>query len=709
MTRKRIIPVALLLCVFVLSLAVAGWWFGARRTKTTHVILISIDTLRADHLGCYGYPKDITPNIDGLAAEGVRFANVVSPVPLTLPSHSSILTGATPVRHGVHKNESNRLADSNVTLAEILQAEGYATGAIVSSFILDSQFGLRQGFDSYNDEFPISTREAKFSERKAGATTRLAVEWLEQHAKDEKAFLFLHYYDPHVEYEPPQPFASQWRGDPYAGEVAYVDHCVGQVLRKLKEFGLYERSIVILTSDHGEMLGDHGELTHGYFIYESAIKVPLIVKLPGHSRSRDVARIAGLVDIVPTICGAVGIAPPPHVDGKDLRDDLLGRAAGQSERRLYCESTVAQNYGANPLLGMVGQQWKYIETTRPEFYDLDADPKEATNLYARHPHRVREMSDVLKSVIVAQGAAAPQSKVALSAEARARLESLGYISVGETGDVTMQADKPDAKDLLDYHQTLLKCMMSLQPGRSRAEDIPIMRKLVAQRPQVVVSRWVLAKMLAAHSEYAEALEHYNELLRQRPNDAASYGQRGYVREKLGDMQGAMADYGRSIELESDETHSRMLYGRLLAKQGKFRQALANVNEVLRADPSMRGAWYLRGTIYVNLGDLKAALSDYDEQIRREPNHVGAHMNRGSVRFQLGDPQGAVDDWHDVMRLKPDAVGAYVNAAKARSRMGDRAGAIVELERCLENVPEGQVQQIQRIEAILSQLRRGASQ
>ena len=254
----------LLLGLIVIAIVMAGWFlFGL--TKDTgeirNVLLISIDTCRADYLSCYGYPRETTPNIDELAREGILFENVISPVPLTLPAHSSMLTGTIPPYHRVHNNIDYKLGLSNVTLAEILKEVGFTTSAFISSFIMDSQFGLDQGFDTYNDSFEKTYSSVGINERKAGETSRLAAQWLDEH-KDESFFLFLHYYDPHKSYEPPKPFASKFPQNPYAGEIAYTDDYIGQVITRLKELGLYDSTLIIITSDHGEMLGEHGEPAH---------------------------------------------------------------------------------------------------------------------------------------------------------------------------------------------------------------------------------------------------------------------------------------------------------------------------------------------------------------------------------------------------------------------------------------------------------------
>jgi arylsulfatase A-like enzyme len=311
--------IILLLAIIVVAVIVihSGQSNRTWQEEIENIVLISIDTCRADYLSCYGYERKTTPNIDSVAEGSILFENVITPIPQTLPAHCSMLTGTTPLYHGIHDNLGYQLGPSNITLAEILSENGYKTGAVIGSFVLDSQFGLKQGFDSYSDHFEDEVTTGRFIERKAEEVSRFGIEWLQKNY-NENFFLFLHYYDPHFRYEPPEPFASSFEDNLYAGEVAYTDHCIGQVIQKLKKLGVYDSTLLIITSDHGEMLGEHGEIEHGYFIYQSAIKVPLIIKLAGQNKPQKISHLASLNDIVPTICGLLGIQPPSCIQGKDL-------------------------------------------------------------------------------------------------------------------------------------------------------------------------------------------------------------------------------------------------------------------------------------------------------------------------------------------------------------------------------------------------------
>ncbi len=386
---KKSLVFYILLAVLVTAFISAGWFLIARvksGSSIDNVVLISIDTCRADYLSCYGYPRETTPNIDQLAAEGIRFENVISPVPLTLPGHSSMLTGTIPVYHSVHDNIGFRLGQEQLTLAEILRQKGFRTGAVISAFVLDSQFGMDQGFDSYNDHFEKQHKAIDRSERLGDETSRVANEWIEQN-KEDNFFLFVHYYDPHYQYVPPEPFASKFGDSPYAGEIAFTDHCIGQVLDKLKELGLYDSTLMIITSDHGETLGEYGEQTHSYYIYQSAIKVPLIFRLPNMSSGKTVKDLVGLVDIVPTVCNLLDIEVPGQVQGKDLSHAALG-IPGEEPDSVYLQILGTGWPSRRKWLGL----WRGVRTRRYTYarwkdrggmrvlYDQEEDPLEMRNL-----------------------------------------------------------------------------------------------------------------------------------------------------------------------------------------------------------------------------------------------------------------------------------------------------------------------------------------
>ena len=370
-----------ILAVLVVVVGCSIWvlfFRDAPGTKIRNVVLISIDTCRADHLSCYGYERKTTPHIDAVAGEGVLFTRAHSTNPITLPAHSSMLTGTNPSYHGVHGNRNYRLSDANVSLAEIMRDHGYQTAAFVIAFVLDARFGLDQGFETYDDHVSADPGRLFISERSGGDTSRQAIKWLDNRGR-EPFFLFLHYFDPHAKHDPPEPFTSRFLDAPYAGEIAYTDHCIGQIIEKLKSLGIYDSTLLVSTSDHGESIGEHEEDTHGYFIYQSTIRVPFIIKTPGCASQRKLDGPVSIVDVVPTVLGLLGITSPPQLDGKDL-SRLLFEEGEPAHRYVYCESLWPTKYGCNGLFGLVHDRWKYIWTTRPELYDLMRDPDETTNL-----------------------------------------------------------------------------------------------------------------------------------------------------------------------------------------------------------------------------------------------------------------------------------------------------------------------------------------
>lgn len=527
------------------GLFVFSQWMGRRGNPP--IILISIDTCRADYLSCYRPDRETTPNIDALAGHATLFERVVSPVPITLPSHSSMLTGLIPPMHGVRNQPGFALPDAARTIPEVLGDHGYTTGAIVSAYVLNEGFGLGQGFEIYDDDFQASRSHGWGNERVGDETSAVAIEWLREHA-DERFFLFLHYYDPHLPYEAPEPFATQFPDDAYAAEIAYVDHCIGKVLDELKALEIYDESLIIITADHGEMLGEHGEESHQFFVYESAIKVPLLIKLPGQQTARRVEDVVGLVDIAPTVY-ALTNAQKPWTNGQDLSAKLdgpasgKGIAAGEATRYLYSESTMPLAYGANPVMAQVGRQWKYIHSTRPELYDLVADPAEAVNLAAEQPHRARDMQLRISEALKGNSGAA-QGETAVSAEQRERLESLGYAGVSSAGgEAVFDPDREDAKDLIDVHVAFTR---TLEADPAEAEEL--VRQFLDKWPNTRVFRLSLGRLLKKQERYDEAIEQFSALIGFLPEEGVAYVERGLAREQVGDVDGAKADLTKAQEL-----------------------------------------------------------------------------------------------------------------------------------------------------------------
>jgi arylsulfatase A-like enzyme/Tfp pilus assembly protein PilF len=620
-----------------------------------NVLLISIDTLRADHVGAYGFPRPTTPNIDAVAREGVLFKDVHTPVPMTLPAHVSMLTGTLPPTHGLRDNLQNRLPEGSATLAARLKARGFTTGAIVSSFVLDRRFGTGQGFDTYDDRFQAEHKIGDLAERKGDETTRVARDWLEGH-KNEPFFLFVHFYDPHEPYEPPEPFASQWKDRPYEGEVAFADHCVGQVLEKLRQLGLHDSTLIVITGDHGEMLGEHGELNHGFFIYEGALRVPLVVRVPrAPAAPRQVDLPVSLIDIVPTVLSLVGAEVPKDVQGMDLSPWLAGRGAGGGARPLYAETvTPTRYYGTSSLLGVIVDGWKYIETSRPELYDLRSDPAEAVNLLLREPVRADALGKTLVSILTAAGRApgpAPES-AALDEAARQRLAALGYL--GRSGDAASHGfdrTKEDPKDLIGFFRTDQR-LNKLVEDKKYPEARALCEDMLRQRPGFADCHLQMSKIAAASGNLDAALKAAAKAVALGPKNERAHLQLAALLQERGDLDGAIGHLRQALALEPSAPDARLLLGRALADKGQLDEAASLLGATASAQPESARAALQLGYVLAKQGKLAEAVVSYRRALSLDPGSAEAHAYLGSALASQAQWDEAISHFERALAARP---------------------------------------------------------
>jgi arylsulfatase A-like enzyme/Flp pilus assembly protein TadD len=660
----------------VLAVVVLGVWLlrpSAIFSKDVrNIVLISIDTCRADYLGCYGFGRETTPNIDAVAKQSVLFENVISSFPLTLPAHGSMITGTIPPYHGVHDNLDYRLGDSNVTLAELLKEHGFVTGAIISTFVLDSQFGVSQGFDSFNDRFEEQHMAGTISERRGHEATRFALEWLDEH-REEIFFLFLHYYDPHTDYVPPEPFASRFADDLYAGEIAYTDYCIGQVIERLKMLGLYDSTLVIITSDHGEMLGEHGEEDHGYFIYQSAIKVPLLFKLPGQRRSKIIKDLVGLVDIVPTVCGFLGIRPPEEVQGEDLSGYFARRSALQKDRYIYTESLYATKYNANTLLGVVTDRWKYIQTTRPELYDLIEDPHESKNLIEQHAQRARILQDRLKQILEQTiRRHGTDSKAESDEQTRKRLESLGDIGGAVAEDFEFDQSKDDPKDLIGFHLSNAKVHELIGQGMN-TDAKSLCRELLAQRPDSSEIHRLLGKIAFGEDDKENAKAYMLESLRLNPNQSDLHNNLSVIFAEQDKHGQAIAHLTESLRIDPYQLVAHNNLAALLEKQGKLDQAIEHFAESLRLKHNQPDIHVKIGNVLYRLRRFNEAIKHWAESLQlnaKEPHVIRNKL--GSAFYRLGRFDEAIENWNESLKLEPEQPEIKNNIAAALAQAGNKS-------------------------------------
>ena len=609
----------LILLLLLILLALLGLWFRpgsyGKAEDIRNVLLISIDTCRADHLSCYGYKSKTTPNIDAVAADGMLFENVIAPIPETLPSHSSMLTGTIPPYHGVHDNAGGYLADeSNITLAEILKDAGFVTAAAVSAVVLDSQFGINQGFDYYDDRFQTPLQGEVIEQRQAGETTAVALEWLEEN-KDKRFFFFLHYCDPHALCKPPQPFASRFASNLYAGEIAYTDQCIGRVLSKLKEFGLYDSTLIIITSDHGEMRGEHGESTHMYFIYQGAMRVPLIIRLPAQTMGARIKSLAGIIDIAPTVCGLLNIEIPEHVQGVNLFATAERENDSARDRHLFCESLYPTKYKANSLLGVVNDRFKYIQTTRPELYDLIADPGETNNLAEEQPQRVRVLKKELVQMIEQSVRKDPtQRKVQVDPETIAKLEALGYVGGPVTEDFSFDQTKDDPKDLLQYHTLNMRIQFHFVL-KEYAKVRILAQQMIQQQPDLPFGYEQLGSAALEQKDFSKAIFYFEKAIEITPDNAQTYNNRAIAYGSKGQYDLATRDLNRAIELNPRDIKAYCNRGLAHRANKEYDQAISDINRAIELNPSYAQAFYNRGLVYSSKGEYNLAIRDFEEAVK----------------------------------------------------------------------------------------------
>ncbi len=677
-------------------LAVVALWFfrhsDSQPGEIRNVLLISIDTCRADYLSCYGYKRKTTPNIDALAKKGTLFTNVISPVPLTLPAHSTMLTGTIPPYHGVHANIDYKLDQSNVTLADTLKDNDFTTGAIVSAFVLNSGTGLGKGFDSYNDKFEEEILGSnQYAERQGTETTRFALDWLDSH-KDDKFFLFLHYYDPHDKYDPPQPFASRFKSNLYAGEIAFTDHCIGKVLARLKGLGLDDSTLIIITGDHGEMLDEHGEKTHGYFIYQSAIKVPLIFKLPGQRKGKVLKEMVGLVDIVPTIYSLLGIEAPNYLQGTSLVDLIRGDEPAKQERHIYCESLFPTKYNANSLLGVLTNRFKYIQTTRPELYDVSSDPQEGNDLITQEPHRARILRDKLAEILEQSLRSGElDSQTQMDTRSRRQLESIGYVGGRVSEDFEFDQTRDDPKDFLTFYNSYLKCK-GLVGLRKYKEAEALLKENIRQKPDVYQWYSLMADIAMARRRYPQAIDNFMRVLKLNPDNFQVCNDLAIALQFDGRLTESVDYFRRALKIDPDEARTHFNLAMVLERQKEKDLAIISYRAALRIKPDFAEVHYNLAEILTKKAMFEEAVAHYRSALELAPDMVTPRLKQsfidiaGKLSKQPGKTAAAIGYLQLVLEAWPDSAQIHLNISPLLARQGKLDEAINHLNEAIRIKP-----------------------
>lgn len=660
-----------------------------------NILLISIDTLRADRLSSYGYTGNSTPQIDWLATQGILFEQAFTPVPITLPAHASLLTGTLPIYHGVRENSGFVLPAERTTLAESLREQGYRTGAFVGAFVLDSRFGLAQGFDHYDDAFQERSNDQQviqleMSERPAGEVLMAARRWIES-GSSQPFLAWIHLFDPHAPYAPPGDEAVEG----YDGEVSYVDRSLGRLFEFLRARRLFDSSLIVLTSDHGEGLGEHGEDTHGMFLYDSTLRVPLIIKLPdqAHAGMR-IGEQVRLIDVMPTILQLSDGRVPQDVQGTSLQRAWTGDPL--PELPLYAETLLPLlDYGWSDLSALRTGRHKWIEAPRPELYDLSSDPGERRNRYASDQALAnqlqaqrKEMAERWRSL---QGGPAWQR---LDAEAVARLRSLGYAALStpiQPGTDPLQqwrarypAPLADPKDKIWLFNQLWEAQHESRQGRYQ-QSFRLLEGVLREDPGIYMAHSIQSLNLLQMGQPQEALTHLRRCVELRPEDQAAHLYRGMAAFQLGKLDEAVQAF--EIVLQMDPSNKPALNNLAAAygRQQRYDKAAEILQAILEDDPRDVAAALNLGTAYMLQGKDDLAQQSFQQALKINPRIPELYNNLGMLALKKEDYAEAVGQFRRAISLNPRYANAHRNIARAYQLQGneEEAGKHLELARQLE--------------------------
>jgi arylsulfatase A-like enzyme/Flp pilus assembly protein TadD len=647
----------------------AGWYLWPARHDAgrpvlghANVVLVTIDTLRADHV-----TPVLTPALHGLGRQGLVFTRARTTAPLTLPAHASILTGLFPPGHGVRLNGVHRLPRATPTLASLLQAAGYRTAAFVGAYVLDSRFGLDTGFDTYDDEIPKSETATGSleAERRGDAVVSRATAWLNALPRDDRPFfLWVHLYDPHAPYTPPAEWLARAAGRAYDGEVAFSDAQVAALLEALRATGRYDRTLLVVAGDHGESLGEHGEATHGMLLYEGALRVPLVVAAPGVTPAvRDDP--VSLVDIVPTVLGLLGMAATSGSDGRDL---LAPAAGGSSD--VYAETEYPQAAGCSPLHALVDRRWKFIGGPAvPELYDLEQDPHEAADVARAHRQLVDAMGP-RASAFAARAAASEQA--APSPEVEERLRALGYVAAAPPAHGAANT-APSPATIVREWDRFLAALADLQPGQVERATAT-MATLVRERPDAPVFQETYARALADAGRTAEALTAYRNALRRWPQDTALLHGLAVAARASGLADEAMKAEQAVIAIDPTDGGAHNGLGLLYARANRPAEAQAAFERAVALDPYAVSYWVNLGNVRLASGNHAPAESAYREALRLDPSSIDAANGLALLFIGTGRPAEAIPLLESLTSAAPDFYEAWLNLGMARQATGDLARA-----------------------------------
>ncbi|MBU0638298.1 MAG: sulfatase-like hydrolase/transferase [Planctomycetes bacterium] len=703
----------------------------ARNTDSggLNVLLITLDTTRADHLGCYGNPQAATPNLDRLAQRGVQFLQCTADVPITLPSHTSILTGLSACAHGVRDNGRYHLHENHTTLAEVLRQHGYQTCAYLAAVVLNAQYGLNQGFDEYHD-VPIpspatldeAAREsdqpphllmARYGERAADQVADLTIEYLRQNRR-KRFFLWTHFFDPHLPYTAPPRWTRRYPQSGYVAEIAFMDEQVGRVLSELENLKLADRTLVVVTADHGEGLGQHHEDTHAFYVYDTTLAVPTIMACPQRfAGGRTVAAQVRNIDIVPTILDLLDLPPLDVIQGKSLLPLLRGDAA-DLHLEAHASSIITQlDFDYAPLHCLRAGGWKYIHADPPELYHVADDPNELRNLATTDPAKTLEMQERLRRVAdsAPQFAYSSRAQTTIDPATAARLRAMGYVGglsaeLGHTPrsqptTLVDELDWPGANPMEKWEviQCLANGQSALQDQRYELAEQQLQRllqlepaspfglhllaqcyffqdrideataavqRLLEARPHDARAHTMLGRCLVARQEYARAITAFERAIELRPDDFDTWFHLGAAHTKLESWPDAQAAYRRALELQPTSFDARYRRAECLAASGDHSAAVAEARRLVEDSPASAPAHYLLSRSLFQLGQYAECEKACSVLLDQDLRSARMFLLRAQCRAQLGNVSAAEADLDQAAALDP-RIAPHIEQLRTRLR------------------------------------------
>ena len=661
--------------------------------KDFNYILVTVDTLRVDRIGCYGYKDVDTPTMDLFAKRGIKFENCISPTPLTLPSHTSIMTGTFPAFHGVRDNGGFLVPPELKTLAELFKEKEYDTAAFVASYVLDSKWGLNQGFDFYFDQFDLSQYKSISLgnvQRRGDEVIDQALPWLEDH-KSKPFFAWIHLYDPHTPYDPPSPFKEQYPNRPYVGEIAYTDSQLARLWQYLEEENLIENTILIFASDHGESLGAHKENAHGFFIYQEAVHVPLIIVTPfetlfGSSRST----VVSLVDILPTMLEMANISIPSLAQGKSLQP-LFFKDREDPEAFAYSETYYPRfHYGWSELTSIQNSRYKLIVAPRLELYDLEIDPQESANLLDVEPREVRRLKDIIDVFMEeTEKNALKLDYSQMDEDSRQKLAALGYL--GTITDASLEGKKlGDPKDKITIFNQLSEAR-ELGLERKFEDAVQMVEKIIEEDPEVIDAYFTMGNLYFKENKFKKALEYFFQVLSRQPNDTFTVSNIANSYIMMDDPDEAEKFLLSIMDALPPDSQINLIMGNINNAQKEYDTALAYYKKCMEINPASASAYNAIGGIYVVQKNLDKAEEFLREAEKRNPKLMNIHYNLAQLSEERKDFFQAEVEYKKELENIPHNFRASFNLSRIYRLRGDVANEETYLEKTLgsnSNFPLG---------------------